>query len=135
MFKIVATGADVQNVIQRQVELEDRIEFEFIGGADVGFNISRHSLEQMISDVMKIVTSHANVKSLSVYLTTLPSVDQIIICADYWGTGPLPRLRWLGRTDKERPLDISGWPQNCSAAFFDNGYEYIYSISISKRSI
>jgi hypothetical protein len=94
--------------------------------------VPRHNLETVLSDVLCVAISNPGIQRVRIHAGRRPGLDQICVVAQSADGVWLPRIRMLGRSDKERPLRTIGWPSNCSATFFDNGFEHIYQISIQK---
>lgn len=108
-------------------------DLDVYGNVDSGIAVSEQELEHIVADVLRIALSHSNVQRVSVYAGRQPALDRITIEAEYDLTSPLPRIRMLGRSDSQCHLQTDRWPPNCSLTLLDNGYEYIYLISIFKQ--
>jgi hypothetical protein len=93
---------------------------------------SRNNLETILSDVLRIAMSNPGTQRVRIHTGRRPGLDHICVVAQCGDSASLPRIRIVGRPDSERPLRAKGWPANCSATVFDNGFEHIYQISIQK---
>jgi hypothetical protein len=94
--------------------------------------VPQNKLETILSDVLHIAISNPATQRVRIHTGHRPGLDQICVVAQCSDPVALPRLRILGRSDSERALRAKAWPANCSATFFDNGFEHIYEISIQK---
>jgi hypothetical protein len=92
--------------------------------------VSQDKLEQILSDVMKLVLSDSRTQQIKVFTSRRPSLDLISLVAEYDASPSLPYVRILGRSGGQCAIRMKDWPANCSVACFDNGFEHIYQISI-----
>ena len=98
--------------------------------------VSQDELTQILSDILRIVFSHSNVRHVDIYAGRQPARDRVTVIAAYDLSSPLPCIRMLGRSDNEcHRLQMEQWPPSCSATWFDNGFDYIYQIAIDKKPI
>jgi hypothetical protein len=125
--------AIVQAVMRRDQELAAKIEeIRVCGEAHEVAAIGSDKLEQILSDVLRLALTDPRIQRVRIYNSRQPASDQISLVAPYADACSLPRVRILGRSDNYESIQTNGWPANCSAAFFDNGFEHTYQISIEK---
>jgi len=118
----------------QNVDLKRRIgDFEITGELDGGIAASQNDLERILRDGLKMALSDSRVQHISVHTGKQPSMDRITVVAQYDTNPGLPRLRLLGKSDRQQPIATENWPGNCSVSYFDNGHEHIYLISIYRH--
>ena len=128
----LASGARI--VMERDAQLRPRLkDLQVYGASEVHVGLSDPDLERILSDILRMAFSHPDVRCVGAYAARQPSLDRITIAAEYDLTSALPRIRTVGRSDSV-PLETGNWPPNCSASWFDNGFEYIYQIAIQKSA-
>ncbi len=123
-----------QTMMQRDPGLRTRIDDVHVYG-NIGENVtlSESCLLEIVGDVLRIVFSHETVRRISIHTGRRPGVEQITIIAARDLVPALPRMYLLGRSDlQSKVLQMEHWPAQCSVTWFDNGYDYIYQISITK---
>jgi hypothetical protein len=109
-----------------------KIPIEALGELPNFSAVPPEKLEKILSDVMQLALANSSTHEIKVYTSRRPSVDLISLVAEYNSSPSLPHVRILGRSGSQCAIRIKGWPANCSATFFDNGFENIYQISIGK---
>jgi hypothetical protein len=130
-------AAILRRVMERDRDLEKRVGrldvYGELDGTIAVSAVSEDQLEKMFLDILRMAFSDSKVQHVSVYTGRQPARDRISVVAEYDLESALPGIRLLGRWDSQYQIRTSNWPRNCSATYFDNGYEYIYLISIYKR--
>jgi hypothetical protein len=107
-----------------------KIPIELLGEFRDLRGVSQNKLEQILSDVMKLVLSDSRTQQIKVFTSRRPSLDLISLVAEYDSSPSLPHVRILGRSSSQCAIRMKNWPANCSVTSFDNGFEHIYQISI-----
>ena len=107
-----------------------KIPIEALGELPNFSAVPPEKLEKILSDVMQLALANSSTHEIKVYTSRRPSLDLISLVAEYNSSPSLPHVRILGRSGSQCALRIKDWPANCSATFFDNGFEHIYQISI-----
>ena len=98
-------------------------------------SIAVSELDRILLDVLRLALSHSNVRRVAVYSSRRPEEECIRVAAEYAIEPMFPRLRITGRTDDScAALAPPGWPDTCSATWFDNGFELIYQVRMKRRS-
>jgi hypothetical protein len=124
----------VHGITKRDVDLAaGSRDIEVYGELHGSVGISTDELDQVVSDTIRIALSDPTTKRVAIYTGRRPSVDQISLVAQYGPPMSLPRTRMLGLHENHRALHMQGWPANCSAVTFDNGFEKTYLISIREN--
>jgi hypothetical protein len=124
----------LQSVMKRDPDLEKRVGgLDAYGELDGTIAVPQNELEKMFLDILRMAFSDSRVQHVSVYTGRQPARDRISVVAEYDLAPALPGIRLLGRWDSQYQIRTLNWLPNCSATYFDNGYEHNYLISIYKR--
>jgi hypothetical protein len=127
MLEIVRVG------MGRDVDLADRSgDVHIYGELDGAVTIPGDKLAEILSDVLRMAFADGQVGRVSIFTGRQPSRNQISVVAEYNLGSALPRFRLLGRSDTQHSIRENNWPPYCSATRIDNGFEYIFLISICK---
>jgi hypothetical protein len=131
--RICSLATVFRGLLERNSNLAGKLgDVETGGELDDRLGVSPRELEEILEDVLRMALSDSKVTRVSAYAGKQPSLDQITIASEYDSDQALPRLRLLGRTDRQRAFRPLNWPSNCSCGYFDNGHEHIYLISIGR---
>ena len=124
-----------RDIVQRETGMADRVsDIDVHGELDPRTAISRHELDRILSDIIRIAFSDPKVQRVHIYTSRQPSLDQISVTGQYCRPPAQPHFHLIGRSDRERPIQTRNWPDNCSATYIDNGFEHTYHVSIYKNS-
>lgn len=107
-------------------------DIQLCGELDGMISVSEAELDNLLSDVLHLAFSDPKTRRIKIYASRRPALNQITLVAEYNASAPLPRLRMIGRSDRQRPLEAQHWPANCSATVFDSQAARTYQISIQK---
>jgi hypothetical protein len=125
LFTIVPT------VMARHQELTGRLcDIQFCGLLHGSIGTTEDELENILLDVLRLAFSDPKTQGIKIYTGRRPALHQIVLVAEYKAAVSLPRLRLLGRSDSQHPLETKHWPDNCSATIFDSPIARTYQISI-----
>jgi hypothetical protein len=106
-------------------------DLEVFGDIEFHGQLSAQELERIVSDLLRVSFSLKEVERVGVYTGRQPSSTRITVVASYNLSRTSPHVYSLGQTDDRCTLlQTNGWPRNCSARWFDNGYAYVYQVSI-----
>ncbi len=90
-------------------------------------------LDKIVRDVLRLALSPPNVRRVDIYSGHRPAENCIRIAAEYAPEPVVPRVKITGLMDDSCvALELPGWPDTCSATWFDNGFELIYQIRIKR---
>jgi hypothetical protein len=132
--KAYSLAAIVRSTMERDSDLGKRAgDLDVYGELDRTIAVAQDELERVILDILRMAFSDSKVQHVGVYTGRQPALDRISVVAEYDLASALPGIRLIGRWDSQYQIRTANWPPNCSATYFDNGYEHIYLISIYKR--
>jgi hypothetical protein len=91
-------------------------------------------LGEILTDVLRIAIEKPEVRRLSIYRVRRPAMGRVCVRAEYAASPE--GLRVTGRNDDRcAVLAMPGWPEGCSATWFDNGAEYVYEVSLRRNAL
>jgi len=125
----------ILQVIERDAVLRGRTSNVYVHvDQNSHLSIAASELDRILLDVLRLALSYSKVHRVDVYSSRRPEEECIRVAAEYAIEPVIPRLRVTGRTDDScAALAPPGWPDTCSATWFDNGFELIYQVRIKRR--
>ena len=122
--------ADIVATVQQNHEAPDSPEIRVEANPALYLRLSEAEAVRIVGDVMAMALQHPHVQKVSISQARKPSEDRVSVFAEH-ATDHGPGFRMLGQ-NRERCQTVrgSGWPRGCYAAWFDNGYEYVYQITV-----